>query len=508
MKKAQNRSMAWIVILSLFLMAGPLAARTAQAATQDFGDLDVLEAVEKELIADPGVLLNNIDVTVAQGIVTLSGTVNNILAKDRATRVAETVKGVRSVVNRIEVDPVVVRSDMELARDVEDALLMNAATESYEIRVSSADGMVTLRGTVDSWKERRLAGIVAKGVRGVTGLENQIEVIIPEERTDPEIREEVQKALRWDELVDHVLIDVRVNEGHVTLSGVVGSAAEKRKALIDAHVTGVKSVDGSQLEVKYWARNEDLRKDKYVVKSDQAVHDAVEDALMYDPRVSGLDVTTRVEDGIVTLRGNVDDLMEKQAAEHDALNTVGVLSVKNRLRVRPDEPVQDWEVEQRANAALTRDPYLEPYEITVEVTGGTASLYGEVDSYFEKTQAEDVVSSVEGIWVVDNKIRVDYHRDYLTFDPYVDDRYLSDYDWYRPEPVYPKMDDAKIEDEIKGELWWSPFVDSDDVEVTVNNGRVTLTGEVDSWSEYSAAGRNAYEGGATWVDNDLEVVMQ
>jgi osmotically-inducible protein OsmY len=44
-------------------------------------------------------------------------------------------------------------------------------------------------------------------------------------------------------------------------------------------------------------------------------------------------------------------------------------------------------------------------------------------------------------------------------------------------------------------LWWSPFVDSDDVNVTVDDGVVTLTGAVDSWSEYNAAANNAYEGG-------------
>jgi osmotically-inducible protein OsmY len=54
-------------------------------------------------------------------------------------------------------------------------------------------------------------------------------------------------------------------------------------------------------------------------------------------------------------------------------------------------------------------------------------------------------------------------------------------------------------------MWWSPFVDADDVTIRVSDGVATLTGEVDSWSELRAATENAFEGGARWVRNDLEV---
>jgi osmotically-inducible protein OsmY len=492
-------------MLTLLLPLSPLAAEKARGALLGLTDVNIMESVEKELIMDPAVILNTIDVAVNQGVVTLTGTVDNILAKERAARIAETVRGVRSVVNRIDVRPVLPRSDRELARDVEDAFLTDSATESFEVEVEVENGLVTLTGTVDSWQEKRLAGIVAKGVRGVTGLENGIDVIAKKARSDTEILSEVRKTLRWDALVDHALIDVSAEEGRVRLSGVVGSAAEKRRALIDAHVAGVKRVDGTELEVKLWARDEDLRKDKYVAVSDSAVRRAVEDALLYDPRVVSLNVTTRVEDGEVTLRGVVDDLKEKRAAAADARNTVGVLSVKNRLRVRPERPIRPELLERKANQAVGRDPYLETYEITVEVAGGTATLLGRVDSYYEKAQAEDLISRIEGIREVRNKLAVDYDLRYFVHDPYLDDLDPSDYSWYRPEPVNPEGGDAEIEAEIAYELWWSPFVDEDDVQVNVINGRAELTGEVGTWAEYGAAARNAYEGGAVWVDNRLRV---
>jgi osmotically-inducible protein OsmY len=54
-------------------------------------------------------------------------------------------------------------------------------------------------------------------------------------------------------------------------------------------------------------------------------------------------------------------------------------------------------------------------------------------------------------------------------------------------------------------LFWSPFVDSDDVTVSVEAGVATLTGSVDSLGEYNAARENAFEGGAITVINKLEL---
>ncbi len=207
----------------------------------------------------------------------------------------------------------------------------------------------------------------------------------------------------------------------------------------------------------------------------------------------------------VILRGTVDNLRAKRAAAQDARNTVGVLNVKNRIKVRPDEPVNDAEIEEKVTAALVRDPYVEGYEITVDVTNGVVDLYGTVDTYFEKSQANEAVSSVRGVILVDNNLIV--RNDYVPYlyDPYLDDRYPYDYDWYDYSPRFPTASDLRIKTDIEDELWWSPFVDSDDVTVTVDAGEATLTGTVDSWTEYNAAENNAYEGGAIYVDNDLTV---
>jgi osmotically-inducible protein OsmY len=492
-----------IAIIMVFTAWGFCMAGSTEKAP--LADMAISDAVADELRVDRAVPEAKIEVLTTEGIVSLSGTVTNILAKERAEALAETVKGVRAVVNKIRVVPPVVRTDAALLKDIKNALLADPATDSFEIGVIVRDNIVTLSGSVDSWQERSLAEKVAKGVKGVVHVENDISVDYKQKRPDFEIKADIEQSLHWNTLVDDALISVNVQDGKVRLSGTVGSASERSEAIINAWVMGVKDVDASDLVVEKWARDKDLRKDKYVVKSDDEIREAVKDTLFYDPRVMSFNITPEVHGATVTLRGTVDNLQAKMAAERDAKHTVGVISVINRIKVRPDEPLADKDVAQAVRAALLRDPYVESYEVTVSVQNGVADLYGTVDSYFEKLQAEDVASRVPGVVLVDNNIHVDEDYAPYVYDPYVDKWDPYDYEWYDYRPGYTASSDWEIELEIEDELYWSPFVDAGDVNVSVENGVAELTGTVDSWSEYRAAAENAYEGGAEWVDNDLVV---
>jgi len=501
----RGRSILFAAVFAVMILG--LTAIPAGAAKPPLTDRSITDAVEDELLMDTVVPSHRIDVTTTDGIVTLSGSVDNILDKERAARIARIVRGVRAVVNQIRVDPSLLRTDWQIREDVEDALRTDPATDSYEIDVKVKDNVVTLSGTVDSWQEKDLCEKVAKGVEGVKGMNNNIVVVWREKRTDYEIKQEVKKALRWDAFVDDALIDVKVEAGKVMLSGIVGSAAEKHWASIDAYVLGVKSVDDSGLEVERWARDEDLKGKKYVKKSEKEIEDAITDALLIDPRVSSFEVTPEVADDgtTVILRGTVDNLKARRAAARDARNTVGVREVDNRIKVRPKMLLSDQKIEEKVKRALLRDPYVESNAITVEVTNGVVELYGTVDTYFEKSQADEAASRVNGVVLVDNGLIV--RKDYGPFirQPYVDEPYTADYEWYDYRPRFPIKSDRQIRRDIEEELFWSPFVDADEVNVAVDNGEATLTGTVDSWSEYNAAANNAYDGGAVYVDNDLAV---
>jgi osmotically-inducible protein OsmY len=162
------------------------------------------------------------------------------------------------------------------------------------------------------------------------------------------------------------------------------------------------------------------------------------------------------------------------------------------------------EIESNLLDALARDPIVDRFDLDVNVIDHTAYLSGQVDSYYEKGQADDIAAGIHGVHEVVNSIDVEFDSP-VTYDPYVDDLDIYQSDWYDYEPFYTFESDTEIKEEINDELWWSPFVEEDEVNVSVDNGTATLTGTVDSWSERDAATENAYEGGATWVINNLEV---
>ncbi len=464
-------------------------------------DPEITNTVSNQLFMNPTTPSYLIDVSTSEGIVLLEGSIDNILAKERATQIASAVKGVKGVVNKIEVDAPY-RPDQSLKKDIEDELFNDPATDSYELNVKVNDGKVTLSGTVQSWQEKQLAAYVTKGVRGVKELNNNIDVNYKLERNDYEIQNEVAALLENDVRVDDALIDVEVTDGEVELSGTVGSLAEKMQAESDAWVAGVKAVEVDDLEVKTWARDDDMRKNKYVYKTDSKIKEAVEDAFLYDPRVLSFNPEVSVDNGVVTLTGSVDNLKAKKAAEQDAKNVVGVFSVKNYLKVRPVFVPGDDDLETDVESALIGDPYIEKFEINVNADNGIVELNGEVDSYFEKVQAEDVASTVKGVIAVDNNLEIDQEYDPYPYNYYGWNTYFPN-TYYEPDDEYES--DWEILNDIQNELWWSPYVNQDDIDVSVVNGKAILDGKVETEREKLFAEINAIEGGANTVENNIEV---
>lgn len=241
--------------LTALLLAGvPNALAETSPSPAVASDAAIAEAVAKQIAYDPEMRAADVQAKVEDGVATLTGTSPNILAKERAAYLAESVKGVRRVINRIEATPAADIDAAQLERMIEHELVLTPATESFEIEVeANANGVVTLRGLVDSWSEKQLSGIVAKSVRGVTGLRNEIEVTPAENRDDNEILAEIEARLRWDTRVDETQIEVEVEDQVVRLFGVVGSAAERRRAREAARVAGVADVDDQRLRVESWS---------------------------------------------------------------------------------------------------------------------------------------------------------------------------------------------------------------------------------------------------------------
>jgi osmotically-inducible protein OsmY len=494
--------------LTKILVAGvlfvlPLSVTGCQDG--ELSDPEIAEAIERELIYDPVVLASDIYAQVEDGIVNLRGTTSNLMARDRTERIAETVKGVRSVVNEIDVEPDEARSDEEIGNGVEEALYRDPATDSYEISVNVHDGEVELTGTVESWAERDLSSAVAKGVKGVTGVDNRITVEPADVRNDLEIQREVERTLRWDVLVDHALIRVSVEGGTVFLRGAVGSAAEKRRARRDAFVTGAQIVDDSQLLVQRWARDEEFRQDKYAGVSDEDIEKALRDAAERAPRLYEGDLTVTVQDGAATLEGSVPTLKGLRTATDVAHSTVGVDQVVNRLIVEPVEPPSDEEIVEDVRSSLEESPLVSADDAQVSVLRGVATLTGSVETSFQRAYAEDIASKSRGVIEVQNDLAVEDDTAPLLYDPFVWRFDPRGFYGYMAESYSTEASDEVIRESVQQELFWSPFVDESDIVVTVEDGVVSLTGTVNTLREQADAIENAYEGGAIWVEEELVV---
>jgi osmotically-inducible protein OsmY len=462
------------------LVAGALGiAPSVSAATTSHAldDSDIRSAVEDEFLTDATVPFNTLDVAVQRGVVTLTGTVDTLLARRRAVDLARAIKGVRSVVDEVTVEAVR-RTDDALRRDVAQAIAADPAAHDYTVAVAVKDGVATLSGKVDSWAEKQIVQRVAEGVRGVRNVRNELTLAATTPRSDAEIAAEIRSRLSWDARVDDGLIRVAVDNGTARLTGTVGSALERARAQQLAWVPGVKKVDAAGLDVEWWARNE-MRRDKYAPRSDAQVQKAIEAAFLYDPRVASFNPEVKVDDGVATLSGTVDNLDARHAAGSDARDTVGVVLVRNHLHVRPPREASDEMITEEVRQAIARDPLVDRFGVGVATFRGQVSLAGDVDSLLEKDRAGRIASGIDGVVAVHNDIQVRY----------------------RPIP----RSDVAIKQNIKDEIAWSPFVDSDDIHVTVHDGVATLTGTVDNWADYSWAAENARQAGASAVRNQLQV---
>ena len=517
---------------SLLIAAGiqTLVLPSLQAATteKEITDSGITTAVEGGLKLDKGVFPNDVDVSTSQGIVTLSGSVNNLLAKERAVMAAKSIRGVREVIDKITVTPVS-RSDEDIRKDIQTALQQDPATESYQTTVSVQGAVATLTGSVGTYAEKQLATRIANGVKGVKEVRNDVTINYMAKRTDSEIAADVKARLQWDIWINGGLINPVVKDGKVTLTGTIGSVISKSRAFDDAWVNGVTSVDDSGLKIESLAHNDAQQKSKTAISSDSEIKQAVQAALRFDARVSAFSPDVTVEDGVVILGGSVGNLKAKTAAAQDAKNVVGVSLVENHLKVRPTGGSADAAaMEKQLKAALLWDPFLDSSTIDVAVINRVAYLSGAVDSSFQKAEAQDVASRIKGVVQVRNHLKVEpeYYSIYDSDYDYYNGYYYPDYDYgyyddygyygspdYNQSPYYisemsgpqPYLSDEQIKKNIENRFFWSPFVDSDDIKVTVDGAVATLTGTVGTWVGWGEADKDARKGGATAVLNRVTV---
>jgi osmotically-inducible protein OsmY len=185
-------------------------------------DSEIQKDALDELTWDAAVDARNLGVTVAAGVVTITGQVSVYAEKREAERLTEMIPGVRAVIVNINVVTAESFSDAELGVAVHNALNWAAYLPEKSVSTRVEDGWVTLSGTVHWGFQRRNAEDAVRYMKGVKGLTNAISVANrgkPVAGTKANI--EASLTRRYDAEDQHVLVSV--DDRVVTLSGTVTS---------------------------------------------------------------------------------------------------------------------------------------------------------------------------------------------------------------------------------------------------------------------------------------------
>lgn len=212
---------------------------------------------------------------------------------------------------------------------------------------------------------------------------------------------------------------------------------------------------------------------------DDQLQKAVLAELNWEPSITAAHIGVSAENGTVTLTGHVHSYGQKHAAEMAAGRVKGVKAIAEEIEVRLPFEIKrdDADIATAAANRLAWDTGTPRDAVKVKVEKGWVTLTGQVDWHFQKETAEREVRNLMGVLGVSNQVT-----------------------------IKPRVDTAHLQDDIQLALNRSIFFQPENVHVSAEEGRVKLTGTVNSWMDRRTAGATAWAAhGATSVENDLIV---
>jgi osmotically-inducible protein OsmY len=212
------------------------------------------------------------------------------------------------------------------------------------------------------------------------------------------VQHDVQEELEWEPSVDASHIGVAASQpGVVTLTGTVVTYAEKVSAeRVAKRVSGVRAV----------ANDIEVRVTGSMKRTDTDIAQAVLRALEWDIAIPHEKIKARVDNGWVTLEGEVALEFQRAAAENALRRLSGVRGVTNQIRLQVRPSVQPAEVKDRIEAALRRSAEIGAQGIQVDARDSMITLRGKVRTWAEREEAERAAGAAPGVLAVKDELIV------------------------------------------------------------------------------------------------------
>lgn len=214
-------------------------------------------------------------------------------------------------------------------------------------------------------------------------------------KSNETLQKQVQDAIKWEPLLNASEIGVTAKDGVITLSGTVDSYAKKLEA-----ETAAKNVDG----VRAVAENIQIHFENSFSKNDTEIANEVIEAWSKNWNVPEGNLKVKVENGWVTIEGDVEWNYQKEAAKKSVEILSGVKGVSNSIFVKSShkDDVEASAIEK----AFQRSWSINDNDINVKVLRNNVKLTGSVKSLYQRDEAGRLAWNTPGVWSVDNELCV------------------------------------------------------------------------------------------------------
>ncbi len=212
---------------------------------------------------------------------------------------------------------------------------------------------------------------------------------------DYKVKQDVIDELDWEPEVEASRVGVEVSDGAVTLLGAVDTYRQKQAAHSAAkRVAGVRSlVDRLEIELPIQHR-----------LSDEGLAERIAHVLNWNVSADAKNVQAEVQDGVVTLTGELDYNFQRKNILKNIEHVSGVVNVVDQMTVKPKVSASD--VEDRIKGALNRHTEIESENVSVRVLDGVVTLEGTAESLEEMDRIEQAAWAGPGVVNVINNLRL------------------------------------------------------------------------------------------------------